>query len=220
MRGGYVGRRSRKRSLYLYLFSFLIILIGLIIFLVNNTIDTKLDTEEEIVEIENSVPEIDYSSSIDKLENKLLEKDQKLRLRDNIIDSLKDRIRILEKNNDEMINTIKQLNLINLNYEEKKLISQKLQENNIVEIKKLQKTISRLNKDIKQINNQYLSMKNGNENIKNQIDILENNNNTLQLQKDIALEKIVELKQNLIDKDKLINDKDKLIKEIKDKLHH
>ena len=56
---------------------------------------------------------------------------------------------------------------------------------------------------------------------------MENNNNTLQLQKDIALEKIEELKQKLIDKDKLINDKDKLIndkdkliKEMKDKIHH
>ena len=49
-------------------------------------------------------------------------------------------------------------------------------------------------------------MKNGNKNIKNQIDILENNNNTLQLQKDIALEKIEKLKQNLIDKEKLINE--------------
>ena len=227
MRGGYVGRRSRKRGLYLYLLFFLIILIGLIILFANNTIDSELDTEEEIVKIEKPVSQIDPSSSIDRLETKLLEKDQKLRLRENIIDSLKDRNKVLEENNDEMIKTIKQFNLKNLNYEEKTLTLQKLQKNNNVEIEKLQKTINKLNNEINQIDDNYLSMKNVNDNIKNQIDILENNNNTLQLQKDIALEKIEELKRKLIDKDKsindkdkLINDKDKLIKEMKDKIHH
>ena len=227
MRRGYVGRRSRKRRIYQYLLFFLIILIGLIIFFANNTLDSELDTEEEIVKIEKPVSQIDYSSSIDRLEIKLLEKDQKLRLRENIIDSLKDRNKVLEENNDEMIQTIKQINLNNLNYEEKNLTSQKLQKNNIAEIEKLQETINKLNNEIKQINDNYRSMKKGNDNIKNQIDILENNNNTLQLQKDIALEKIEELKQKLIDKDKLINDKDKLIndkdkliKEMKDKIHH
>ena len=222
MSGGYVGLRSRKRRrrLYLYLLLFLIILIGLIIFFADNTLDSKLDTEEEIVEIEKPVSKIDYISSIDRLEIKLLEKDQKLRLRENIIDSLKNRIKVLEENNDEMIQTIKQINLNNLNYEEKNLTSQKLQKNNIAEIEKLQETINKLNNEIKQINDNYRSMKKGNDNIKNQIDILENNNNTLQLQKDIAIEKIEELKQKLIDKDKLINDKDKLIKEMKDKIHH
>tara|TARA_B100002003_G_C13992635_1_gene479569 strand:+ start:141 stop:719 length:579 start_codon:yes stop_codon:yes gene_type:complete len=192
----------------------------LIIFFADNTLDSKLDTEEEIVEIEKPVSKIDYISSIDRLEIKLLEKDQKLRLRENIIDSLKNRIKVLEENNDEMIQTIKQINLNNLNYEEKNLTSQKLQKNNFAEIEKLQETINKLNNEIKQINDNYLFMKKGNENIKNQIGILENNNNTLQLQKDIAIEKIEELKQKLIDKDKLINDKDKLIKEMKDKIHH
>ncbi len=220
MRGGYVGRRSRKRGRYLYLLFFLIILIGLIIFFANNTIDSELDTEEEIVKIEKPVSQIDSSSSIDRLETKLLEKDQKLRLRENIIDSLKDRNKVLEENNDEMIKTIKQFNLKNLNYEEKTLTLQKLQKNNNVEIEKLQKTINKLNNEINQIDDNYLSMKNLNDNIKNQIDILENNNNTLQLQKDIALEKIEELKRKLIDKDKSINYKDKLIKDMKDKIHH
>ena len=209
MRRGYVGRRSRKRKLYLYILFFLIVLIGLIIFFVNIT----LDIEERMVEIEKPTSLIDYSASIDRLETKLLERDQKLRLRENIIDSLNDRIKVLEENNDEMIKTIKQLNLNNLNYEEKNLKSQKLQKNNIAEIEKLQKTINKLNNEIKQINDNYLSMKNVNDNIKNQIGILENNKNTLQLQKDIAIEKIEELK-------KMVIDKDKLIKEMKDKIHH
>ena len=66
---------------------------------------------------------------------------------------------------------------------------------------------------MKNIKDSHFSLNKENNVMKNKISIIENNNNTLELQKDIALETIERLK-------KLIIEKDKLIKDMKDKIHH
>ena len=210
---GYVGQRSRRRRRNLLLFLFFILLIGLITYFSfsNNNID------EEIVEINNNVLQKEDDISVKNIEIKLFEAQQKLKLRDSLISSFKSQIKNLEKNQNELINTIKQMNLKN---EQNNLISKKIQKNNRGEIEQLQKIINdlnkeikKLNKEIKNINDSYFSLKNENAKINKLKGIVENNNNTLQLQKDIAVKNIEKLKQILIEKDKLI-------KEMKDKVHH
>ena len=217
---GYVGQRSRRRRRKKLLFLFFILLIGLITYFSfsNNNID------EEIVEINNNVLQKEDDISVKNIEIKLFEAQQKLKLRDNLISSFKSQIKNLEKNQDELINTIKQMNLKN---EQNNLISKKIQKNNRGEIEQLQKIINELNKEIKKlnkeikiINDSYFSLKNENAKINKLKGIVENNNNTLQLQKDIAFKKIEELKKTIIERDKLIKEMDNLIKEMKDKIHH
>ena len=217
MSRGYIGQRTRKRSRYRLLFFFLILLIGFIIFFANHIMDPNEDLEE----IDEFIFNDEDSVSIQKLETELLGLKQRLILREKLISSLKNQIKALEDNNNELIKTIKTLSL------ENKKNNITLQNNNRVEIEQSQKIIDKLNQEIKNIKDNYISIKKEfsivkkeydivkkeSVNIKNQISILKNNNNTLELQKNIAISKFEELKQKIIEKDKLI-------KEMKDKIHH
>ena len=213
MSGGYVGQRSRRRGRYQILILFLIFLIGAIVFFANSS----RDTYETIVEIEEPTSQKEDNISIRKLEIKLFEAEQRVLLRENLVSSLKDQINSLEVNNNELIKAIQQLNIeneqINIENEQNNIVSQKLQKNNFAEIEQLQRTIDKLNKEININIDSFFSLKNENDKIQNLVGILENNNNTLELQKDIAFKKIEELKMEIIEKNKLI-------KEMEDKIHH
>ena len=87
MRNGYVGQRSKKRRRNIFLFLFFIFLFGLIIFLVSSS-DVA---DEEIVVMEKINDKTENIILINKLENKLLEIEQKLFLRENILNSLKEK---------------------------------------------------------------------------------------------------------------------------------
>ena len=206
MSGGYVGQRSRRRGRYQILILFLIFLIGAIVFFANSS----RDTYETIVEIEEPTSQKEDNISIRKLEIKLFETEQRVLLRENLVSSLKDQINSLEENKNELIKAIQQLNIEN---EQNNIVSQKLQKNNLAEIEQLQRTIDKLNKEININIDSFFSLKNENDKIQNLVGILENNNNTLELQKDIAFKKIEELKMEIIEKNKLI-------KEMEDKIHH
>ena len=210
---GYVGQRSRRRKRYLLLFFFLMLLVG-VIFVFVNSIE---NIDSELVENERPSSQKNDNISINKLEIKLFEAKQKIILRENLVSSLKKQINSLEENNNELVKAIRLLNLKN---NQNNLKSQKLQINNLDEIKQLQETIDKLNKDIDNLNkeikinlNSYSFLKNENNRIQNLAGILENNNNTLEIQKDIAFQKIEDLKKRVIEQDKLI-------KEMKDKIHH
>ena len=87
MQSGYIGQRSRKRRRKILLLLFFIFLFGLIIFSVSS-IDV---VDEEIVLMENINDKTENTILINKLENKLLEIEQKLFLRENILNSLKEK---------------------------------------------------------------------------------------------------------------------------------
>ena len=213
MSTGYIGPRTKRRRRHQLLFILLILLIGTIVLFAYNANNVDV----EIVEVEKIVSQEENSISIKKLKTKLLGTEQRLLLRDNLIDSLKNQTNALEENNNELIKAIEHLNLENT---QNNLESRKLQKDNLVEIEQLQKTIdklnkeiNKLNKEIKQNNDNYVFLKNENDKIQNLVGILDNNNNTLELQKDIAFKRIEELKKTVIKKDKLI-------KGMKDKIHH
>jgi len=213
MRSGYIGQRSRKRRRNILLLLFFIFLFGLIIFSVSS-----FDViDDEMVAMENINDETENTILINKLENKLLEIEQKLFLRENLLNSLNEKNKILENNNKEYIAIIQ---LLNIEEDQKNIESKKSNRSNRLEIQKLQKTIDQLKDEIKLANYSYLSIKKNNDTIKkkndaiqNQINIIENNNNTLIMQKNIAFKKIDELNNIIIEKEKLI-------KEMKDKIHH
>ena len=107
MRSGYIGQRSRKRRRNILLLLFFIFLFGLIIFSVSS-FDVA---DEEIVVVEKINDETENIISINKLENKLLEIEQRLFLRENILNSLKEKNKVLENKNKEYIANIQSLNI-------------------------------------------------------------------------------------------------------------
>ena len=111
MRGGYIGQKSRKRKFYRLLILFIILLFGSIIFFVN----TNINIDEEVIEINIQTPQIEDSNAIEKLETRILEKEQNLQLRDNIISSLKNQIKVLKKSNEEFIKSIEKIYIDNEN---------------------------------------------------------------------------------------------------------
>ena len=218
MRKGYIGQRTRRRKRYINLFLFFILLIGATIYFVYSS----GNTDEEIIKIERINIEKENITSINKLENKLFETQQRLSLREDLLSSLKSEIKILEDKNKEFISTIQLLNLENDKiFSKNDQKNQKLQKENNIKLQQLQKKINQLNQEIKVINESYLSIKKDNESIneKNnkinkQVDILKNNNNTLEMQKNIAFKKIEELNKTIEELNKMIIEKDELIKQM------
>ena len=127
-------------------------------------------------------------------------------MRENSIISLKNQIKFLKDNNEELNSTIEVLNL----EKEKETVrlqkNLKLKENNFLEIEKLQNIIINLKKEIKDINDSYISIKTKNSNINNQLDIMKNKNKILEIEKNTAIEDIEILKEKII--------------VLQDKIHH
>ena len=219
MKRGYIGQRSRKKRRNRFLLLLLILIIGLSIFFVYRS----EDIDEEISIIEKTDIEKENIVSINKLENKLFETEQRLALREDLLNSLKKKIEVLENSNKEFINNIQLLNLEKGKNNQENIESQKKYS---LEIQQSQKTIDQLNQELRLINDNYLSIQKKNVSIKKEIDILKNNNSTLELQKNIAFKKIDELNK-IIDEqnkkndelNKIIIEKVNLIQEIKNKFH-
>ena len=210
MNRGYIGQRSRRRNRYKLLFLFIALLLGAFVLFIN-FIEYS---DEETITIEK--PNLNEKSNIiiKQLESSLFKAKQSLQMRESLIYSLKNKIKILEENNNEFIKGIEALN------QENEKQNNQLRKNNILEIEKLKKTLNNLKKEIKKNNDSYISINEENKKIQNLTTIIENNNKTLKLQKDIAFDKIEKLKKEIVEKNKLINEKDKLINKLKDKIHH
>jgi len=159
MQSGYIGQRSRKRRRNILLFLFFIFLFGLIIFSVSS-FDVA---DDEMVVVEKINDETENIILINKLENKLLEIEQRLFLRENILNSLKEKNKVLENNNKEYIANIQSLNI---EKDQKNIESKKSNRSNRLEMHKLQKTIDQLKDEIKLANDSYLSIKKKNDAIK------------------------------------------------------
>lgn len=224
MRGGYVGRVSIKKRRYRYFFLFLILFIGAIIYFAFRANEKDYQDDNSQVSMKEKTETLftqeNYSITINKLENKIFEKEQKILLRDNLINSLKKKIENLENSNDELIAFIK---LDKQNAENNFEFNQK----NILEIKKLKITIDNLNQDIDKINDDYLAIKKEKNLIANQIKILNNNNTILITANEKFLKQIDNLKKtinekniSIKEKNKSIKEKNKSIKKLKDIIQH
>ena len=197
---GYIGKRARRQRRNLLLVIFFSILIGSVVFF------SYQDSRIEIVsELEKINTKKQQDTLINDLENKIFELDQKLILRDKLIDSLKKENKVINIANDQLTN------------ENKVLFFETQQANNNnnknEDLKNNKTVIKKLNIEIKKIKDNLFSLKEENELINSQISIIEKNNSKLKLEKNDYLKKIDQL-------EKIIIEKDLLIKKIKDNQHH
>ena len=146
---------------------------------------------------------------LSELKKKILEYDQKLQLRNRLIKSLKDELKILEKNNNELLESIE---------------FQSIKKD---ELNSLQKEIKVLKKAAQKQNDNILLFEKKNIKLNNQIQILKDTINTLLLQKNEISMKVKNLQNNIIDKDNIIIENEnkiieneKIIENLKDKIHH
>ena len=197
---GYIGQRARRQRRNLLLVIFFSILIGSVVFF------SYQDSRIEIVsELEKINTKKQQDTLINDLENKIFELDQKLILREKLIDSLKKENKVINIANDQLTN------------ENKVLFFETQQANNNnnknEDLKNNKTVIKKLNIEIKKIKDNLFSLKEENELINSQISIIEKNNSKLELEKNDYLKKIDQL-------EKIIIEKDLLIKKIKDNQHH
>ena len=136
---GYIGQRSRRRNRYKLLFLFIALLLGAFVLFIN-LIEYS---DEETITIEKSNLNEKNNIIIKQLDSSLFKAKQNIQMRESLINSLKNKIKILEENNNEFIKGIEAINQEN----EKK--NNQLRKNNILEIEKLKKTINNLKKEIK-----------------------------------------------------------------------
>jgi len=213
MRGGYIGHRTRRKRFYQFLFILFVLILAPLIFFINSIAPFEDETEQQ----KNKVYGETELYSLEQLENKLIEKEQRLQLRDNFIISLQEQNDILEKNN------IK-LNKDNLkkNKDLDLLLDSQLdsQNENLLKIEVLENTINEFNKKIKNINDNYFDVKKEYTIIETQLDKIKSNSNSLELQNKNSFEKIEELNNIIEELNKIIIEKNELIYTLRDKFHH
>jgi len=213
---GYVGLKAKKRTRRKY---FYFIFFILIIFFIYSYIQDKNSTKSSnAIKVEENLLYEDQSLQLKELKTKIFEYDQKLQLRNNLIQSLKDQIKNLEINNNELFESVK-LQVIEEEEEESKNFKQ---------------TIQILRKEVREKNNKLLlfeenNIKSEEKNIKfnEQIQILNGRIDKLVLQRDEILfqkNKILsqknDISKKIIDLQNNIIEKDKTIKNLKEKIHH
>ena len=150
---GYVGQKSKSRTRKKYFF--FILLIVIVFFLYISIREKNLtETSDVIKKVENNLLYEDQSLQLRKLETTIFEYNQKLQLRNQLIESLKDQIKDLEKNNNELLKSIEM---------------QSIKKDTL---NSFQKTINTLKKEAKKQNNNFLLFEKKNKELNDQIQIL------------------------------------------------
>ena len=172
---GYVGYKAKKKRRLLKSI-FFICFITIIIFLYYNSFEKETQI---ILESKNadSLAVIESIERINSLELNIIEKDQKLVLRENIIDNLRNDINKLKDQNaklNELTNLLEKKNINNnesskKNYDiEKNKLSKEI-ENYLLEIKKLKNDFILLNNDLNIMKSNKKNAENENKKLLDQI---------------------------------------------------
>ena len=138
------------------------------------------------MKVEENIFYEDQSLKLTELEKKIFEYDQKIQLRNRLMESLKDQVKKLEKNNNQLLESFK-------------LKSIELEDIKNEEINNFQKTIKVLKKEVTKQNNDILLFEKKNLELSDQIQLLSDMINKLKLQKDDMSNTIKNLQKNIID---------------------
>ena len=174
-----------------------------------------IDKNYEILYYDNLIYE-DQSLLLMELETKVFEYNQKLKLRDNLIESLKDQIKVLEtnyqdleKNNTELLSSI-ELNSIKKN-----------------ELNNFQKKIEILKKDAQKQNNKLILFEEENIELNDKIKILNDKinklvlqNNKLVLQNNNFVLQKNEMSTKIKNLQSYLAEKEEIIENLIDNIHH
>ena len=217
---GFVGERARKKRRNTLIF-LSILLIVVLYFFINPRIQLNENIpSDDFLPKENEIIEPNFDSTIEELELKIFDKEQKIIFRDKQIKIYKDDIlnhKIEIKKLSKLVTDLEdQLKLDNTKKDQLKTINNDISKIKLEakkEIEKLNKTLFNINEEKKLLQNSLIDSNNENDVLLKEYKIISNKNIKLNNQKKELQKKINEL-ENLTEEQNL------LIKVLQDTSHH
>ena len=217
---GFVGERARKKRRNTFIF-LSILLIVVLYFFINPRIQLNENIPtDDFLPKENEIIEPNFDSTIEELELKIFDKEQKIIFRDKQIKVFKEDIlnhKIEIKKLSKLVTNLEdQLKLDNREKDQIKTINNDISKIKLEakqEIEKLNKTLFNINEEKKLLQNSLVDSNNENDVLLKEYKIISNKNIKLNNQKKELLKQINEL-ENLIEEQNL------LIKVLQDTSHH
>tara|TARA_Y100000817_G_scaffold176690_1_gene138005 strand:- start:134 stop:796 length:663 start_codon:yes stop_codon:yes gene_type:complete len=217
---GFVGERARKKRRNTLIF-LSILLIVILYFFINPRIQLNENIPtDDFLPKENEIIEPNFDSTIEELELKIFDKEQKIIFRDKQIKVFKEDIlnhKIEIKKLSKLVTNLEdQLKLDNTKKDQIKTINNDISKIKLEakqEIEKLNKTLFNINEEKKLLQNSLVGSNNENDALLKEYKIISNKNIKLNNQKKELQKQINEL-ENLIEEQNL------LIKVLQDTSHH
>jgi len=217
---GFVGERARKKRRNTLIF-LSILLIVILYFFINPRIQLNENIPtDDFLPKENEIIEPNFNSTIEELELKIFDKEQKIIFRDKQIKVFKEDIlnhKIEIKKLSKLVTNLEdQLKLDNREKDQIKTINNDISKIKLEakqEIEKLNKTLFNINEEKKLLQNSLVDSNNENDILLKEYKIISNKNIKLNNQKKELQKQINEL-ENLIEEQNL------LIKVLQDTSHH
>jgi len=217
---GFVGERARKKRRNTLIF-LSILLIVVLYFFINPRIQLNENIPtDDFLPKENEIIEPNFDSTIEELELKIFDKEQKIIFRDKQIKVFKEDIlnhKIEIKKLSKLVTDLEdQLKLDNTKKDQLKTINNDISKIKLEakkEIEKLNKTLFNINEEKKLLQNSLIDSNNENDVLLKEYKIISNKNIKLNNQKKELQKKINEL-ENLTEEQNL------LIKVLQDTSHH
>jgi len=217
---GFVGERARKKRRNTLIF-LSILLIVILYFFINPRIQLNENIPtDDFLPKENEIIEPNFDSTIEELELKIFDKEQKIIFRDKQIKVFKEDIlnhKIEIKKLSKLVTNLEdQLKLDNREKDQIKTINNDISKIKLEakqEIEKLNKTLFNINEEKKLLQNSLVDSNNENDVLLREYKIISNKNIKLNNQKKELQKQINEL-ENLIEEQNL------LIKVLQDTSHH
>ena len=217
---GFVGERARKKRRNTLIF-LSILLIVILYFFINPRIQLNENIPtDDFLPKENEIIEPNFDSTIEELELKIFDKEQKIIFRDKQIKVFKEDIlnhKIEIKKLSKLVTNLEdQLKLDNREKDQIKTINNDISKIKLEakqEIEKLNKTLFNINEEKKLLQNSLVDSNNENDILLKEYKIISNKNIKLNNQKKELQKQINEL-ENLIEEQNL------LIKVLQDTSHH
>ena len=217
---GFVGERARKKRRNTLIF-LSILLIVVLYFFINPRIQLNENIpSDDFLPKENEIIEPNFDSTIEELELKIFDKEQKIIFRDKQIKVFKEDIlnhKIEIKKLSKLVTDLEdQLKLDNTKKDQLKTINNDISKIKLEakkEIEKLNKTLFNINEEKKLLQNSLIDSNNENDVLLKEYKIISNKNIKLNNQKKELQKKINEL-ENLTEEQNL------LIKVLQDTSHH
>ena len=217
---GFVGERARKKRRNTLIF-LSILLIVVLYFFINPRIQLNENIpSDDFLPKENEIIEPNFNSTIEELELKIFDKEQKIIFRDKQIKVFKEDIlnhKIEIKKLSKLVTNLEdQLKLDNREKDQIKTINNDISKIKLEakqEIEKLNKTLFNINEEKKLLQNSLVDSNNENDVLLREYKIISNKNIKLNNQKKELQKQINEL-ENLIEEQNL------LIKVLQDTSHH
>ncbi len=217
---GFVGERARKKRRNTLIFLSILLIVILYFFLnpriqLNENIPT-----DDFLPKENEIIEPNLNSTIEELELKIFDKEQKIIFRDKQIKVFKEDIlnhKIEIKKLSKLVTDLEdQLKLDNREKDQIKTTNNDISKIKLEakqEIEKLNKTLFNINKEKKLLQNSLVDSNNENDVLLREYKIISNKNIKLNKQKN-------ELQKQIYELDNLIEEQNLLIKVLQDTSHH